>query len=168
MGTGAPTQMTGWSARWGAVSGSLRDFAIGAVIQHFTKSLARKEHQDFELPSEHQLDVLEAFQLSLGRTADMDLSRSRSSTRNSTPAKGSSSTAVATRRSRGTAISVTRTLALSRPGSGIRTATSTRTSKPSHIRLAAFRPFQWTAVSGNYRQIRTAATATARSTRHPC
>jgi hypothetical protein len=75
MGTGAPTQMTGWSADGAPSTGSLRDFAIGAVIQHFTKSLARKEHQDFELPSEHQLDALEAFQLSLGRTADMDLSK---------------------------------------------------------------------------------------------
>jgi cytochrome c peroxidase len=75
MGTGAPTQMTGWSADGAPSTGSLRDFAIGAVIQHFTKSLARKEHRDFELPSEHQLDALEAFQLSLGRTADMDLSK---------------------------------------------------------------------------------------------
>ncbi|MET0214370.1 MAG: hypothetical protein ABW292_15270 [Vicinamibacterales bacterium] len=75
MGTGAPTQMTGWSADGAPSTGSLRDFAIGAVIQHFTKSLARKEHQDFNLPSEHQLDTLEAFQLSLGRTADMELSK---------------------------------------------------------------------------------------------
>ena len=74
-GTGAPAQMTGWSGDGAPFTGSLRDFAIGAVIQHFTKSLTRQEGVDFRRPSEHELDALEAFQLSLGRTADMDLSK---------------------------------------------------------------------------------------------
>jgi hypothetical protein len=70
-----PAEMTGWSADGAPGTGSLREFAIGAVTQHFTKTLARVEGSDFRLPSEHQLDALEAFQLSLGRHADVDLSR---------------------------------------------------------------------------------------------
>jgi len=69
----APAQMTGWSGDGAPGAGSLRDFAVGAVTQHFTKSLARIEGPDFNLPSEHQLDALEAFQLSLGRAADFNL-----------------------------------------------------------------------------------------------
>lgn len=68
-----PAQMTGWSGDGAPGTGSLRDFAVGAVTQHFTKSLARNEGPDFNLPSEHQLDAMEAFQLSLGRAADFNL-----------------------------------------------------------------------------------------------
>ena len=69
-----PAEMTGWAGDGAPGAGSLRDFATGAVTQHFTKSLARVPNQDFVLPSEHQLDALEAFQLSLGREADFNLS----------------------------------------------------------------------------------------------
>lgn len=41
--------------------------------QHFPKTLAREEGVDFRLPTEHELDALEAFQLSLGRPAEIDL-----------------------------------------------------------------------------------------------
>jgi cytochrome c peroxidase len=68
-----PLEMTGWSGDGAPVTGSLRDFAIGAVTQHFTRNLARVEGRDFTLPGEHQLDAMEAFQLSLGRDADFDL-----------------------------------------------------------------------------------------------
>ena len=70
-----PVQMTGWSADGSPGTGSLREFAIGAVTQHFTRSLARVAGRDFRLPSEHQLDAMEAFQLSLGRAVDFDLSK---------------------------------------------------------------------------------------------
>ena len=63
----APAEMTGWSGDGAPGTGSLREFAIGAVTQHFTKSLNRVEGTDFKLPNEHQLDAMEAFQLSLGR-----------------------------------------------------------------------------------------------------
>ena len=66
--------MTGWSGDGAPGTGSLREFAIGAVTQHFTKSLNRIEGPDFKLPKEHQLDAMEAFQLSLGRSTDFDLS----------------------------------------------------------------------------------------------
>jgi cytochrome c peroxidase len=71
--TNGPAEMTGWSGDGAPVSGSLRDFAIGAVTQHFTRSLARRRGIDFFLPNEHQLDAMEAFQLSLGRDADFNL-----------------------------------------------------------------------------------------------
>jgi hypothetical protein len=51
----------------------LRSFAIGAIIQHFPKTLNRIEGEDFRLPTEAELDALEAFQLSLGRQKELDL-----------------------------------------------------------------------------------------------
>jgi cytochrome c peroxidase len=71
----APAEMTGWSGDGAPVTGSLRDFAIGAVTQHFTKRIQRVSGTDFQLPKEHQLDAMEAFQLSLGRRSDVDLAR---------------------------------------------------------------------------------------------
>jgi cytochrome c peroxidase len=70
-----PLEMTGWSGDGAPGTGSLRDFAIGAVTQHFTRDLARVEGRDFTLPREHQLDAMEAFQLSLGRDADFNLAK---------------------------------------------------------------------------------------------
>jgi hypothetical protein len=46
-------------------------FAVGAVVQHFTKSLKRDACCDFVVPTQDQLDALLAFQLSLGRQAEM-------------------------------------------------------------------------------------------------
>lgn len=60
---------TGWSGD----DGSLRSFATGAVIQHFTKSLNRVPGVDFRLPTESELDAVEAFLLSQGRPADLSL-----------------------------------------------------------------------------------------------
>ncbi len=54
--------------------GTLRELAIGAVTQHFTKRLNRAVNVDFKIPTEQQLDALEAFQLSLGRQTDLNLS----------------------------------------------------------------------------------------------
>lgn len=63
---------TGWSGD-GSPDGTLRSFATGAVIQHFTKTLSRVRGVDFRLPTEAELDALEAFMLSLGRQADVTL-----------------------------------------------------------------------------------------------
>jgi cytochrome c553 len=65
----------GWSGDGSAEEGSLRTFAIGAIIQHFPKKLRRKVGKDFRLPTEHELDALEAFQLSLGRQEDIQLAQ---------------------------------------------------------------------------------------------
>src|SRR5438094_1046148 len=64
---------TGWSGDGAPGDGSLRAFATGAVIQHFTKTLNRVPGVDFRLPTEEELDALEAFMLSLGRQQDLTL-----------------------------------------------------------------------------------------------
>ena len=64
---------TGWSGDGAPGDGSLRSFAVGAVIQHFTKTLNRSAGADFRLPTDAELDALEAFQLSLGRQSDLQL-----------------------------------------------------------------------------------------------
>ena len=64
---------TGWSGDGSPGDGSLRSFAVGAVIQHFTKTTNRIAGVDFRLPSDEELDALEAFQLSLGRQEDLVL-----------------------------------------------------------------------------------------------
>ncbi|MEW6381973.1 MAG: hypothetical protein AB1611_20550 [bacterium] len=68
-----PVQRTGWGGDGAPGTGSLREFAIGAVRQHFTKTLDRVEGRDFRLPTNSELDALEAFQLSLGRQEELDL-----------------------------------------------------------------------------------------------
>ena len=57
----------------------MREFSIGAVVQHFTKTLNRQPGimpgmGDFRLPTDPELDAIEAFLLSLGRQQDPDLS----------------------------------------------------------------------------------------------
>ncbi len=64
---------TGWSGDGAPGDGSLRSFATGAVIQHFTKTLNRVPGVDFRLPTDAELDALEAFQLSLGRQSELAL-----------------------------------------------------------------------------------------------
>lgn len=65
--TQPPFQRTGWSGDGAPGGGTLREFAAGAVVQHFTKTLNRQAGVDFRLPTDHELDALEAYQLSLGR-----------------------------------------------------------------------------------------------------
>ena len=78
-----PNERTGWGgdgAPTGVVigtevsSGRLRDFIIGAVIQHYPKRQLRQVGADFTLPTVGQLDALEAFLRSTGRRQDLDLS----------------------------------------------------------------------------------------------
>jgi hypothetical protein len=64
---------TGWSGDGAPGDGSLRSFAVGAVIQHFPKTLNRVPGVDFRLPTDAELDALEAFMLSLGRQQDLSL-----------------------------------------------------------------------------------------------
>jgi mono/diheme cytochrome c family protein len=71
--TQPPNQRTGWSGDGAPGNGTLRDFATGAVTQHFTKRLNRVPGVDFRLPTDAELDAMEAFQLSLGRQADLVL-----------------------------------------------------------------------------------------------
>jgi cytochrome c peroxidase len=64
---------TGWSGDGAPGDGTLRAFATGAVIQHFTKTLNRVADVDFRLPTDDELDAVEAFMLSLGRQQDLQL-----------------------------------------------------------------------------------------------
>jgi len=64
---------TGWGGDGAPGDRSLRSFAVGAVIQHFTKSTNRMAGVDFRLPTEEELDALEAFMLSTGRQEDLVL-----------------------------------------------------------------------------------------------
>lgn len=64
---------TGWSGDGAPGDGSIRSFATGAVIQHFTKTVNRVPGIDFRLPTDAELDALEAFQLALGRQQELAL-----------------------------------------------------------------------------------------------
>ena len=61
------TERTGWSGDGAPGGGTLREFIIGAVTQHYPLRLNRVPGVDFVLPTTAQLNALEAFQKSLGR-----------------------------------------------------------------------------------------------------
>ncbi|MDF9393609.1 MULTISPECIES: hypothetical protein [Methylococcus] len=65
----------GWSGDGSPGSGSLREFALGAIIQHMPKTLNRVPQVDFRLPTDEELTALEAYMLSLGRSKDIDLAK---------------------------------------------------------------------------------------------
>ena len=67
----------GWSGDGAPAPGTLNDFARGAVIQHFPRRLDRVAGVDFRLPTLDEEAALLAFQLALGRTADIDLASVR-------------------------------------------------------------------------------------------
>jgi cytochrome c peroxidase len=71
--TTPPNERTGWGGDGAPGTGTLREFLIGAVVQHYPKTLNRIVGQDFVLPTVAQLDAVEAFQKSIGRRADLDL-----------------------------------------------------------------------------------------------
>lgn len=83
-GDGTPTgyQEDFFASNGRELSGSLRDFAIGAIVQHFPLTLERSafatdengtpRQPDFRFATEAELDALEAFMLSLGRQEEND------------------------------------------------------------------------------------------------
>lgn len=72
---GPPDHRLGWSGDGGPGRSSLHEFTFGAIIQHFTKTLARKPGVDFRVPTEEELDALEAFQLFAGRQKATDFTQ---------------------------------------------------------------------------------------------
>jgi mono/diheme cytochrome c family protein len=70
---GRTTQAIGWSGDGAPDGGSLRDFAKGAITQHMPKTLNRVAGSDFRMPDEDELDALEAYMLSLGRSEEVNL-----------------------------------------------------------------------------------------------
>ena len=71
-GSPLPPDPLGWGGD-GAFAGTLNSFPTGATTQHFTKTLARNIPEDFRLPTQEELDLMEIFMLELGRTEDLDL-----------------------------------------------------------------------------------------------
>jgi cytochrome c peroxidase len=63
----------GWSGDGAPGAGTIRDFLVGAITQHFPQTLARVPGDDFRLPSEREALAVEAFMLSLGRQDELDL-----------------------------------------------------------------------------------------------
>ncbi|MFL6192573.1 MAG: hypothetical protein ACJ75H_00270 [Thermoanaerobaculia bacterium] len=73
---GRPAQQrVGWSGDGAPAPVTLRLFPVGAVTQHFTKSLNRVAGVDFVLPTDAQLDAMEAFTLSVGRRNELNLTQ---------------------------------------------------------------------------------------------
>ena len=70
-----PNDRTGWGGDGSPGDGSLRSFLTGAVTQHYTKTLARVPGVDFRLPTSDELDATLAFQRSLGRLNELDLTQ---------------------------------------------------------------------------------------------
>jgi cytochrome c peroxidase len=68
-----PANRTGWSGDGAPGTGALRDFQTGAIIQHYTKSLARVKDTDFRLAVDGELDRIDRFMRQLGRLNELDL-----------------------------------------------------------------------------------------------
>jgi hypothetical protein len=69
-------QRTGWGGDGAPGPGSLRMFQVGAIIQHYTKSVERfNGATNFQLPDDQALDDIEAYLLTTGRVNDVDLSQ---------------------------------------------------------------------------------------------
>lgn len=71
--TNPPINRTGWGGDGAPGDGSLRSFLSGAITQHYPKTLARVPGTDFRLPTSLEADLVNEFQLALGRTNDLDL-----------------------------------------------------------------------------------------------
>ena len=71
--SGAIVERTGWGGDGAPGNGALRFFLDGAIKQHFTKTLLRRENVDFQLPNDLERDLTAAFQLNLGRLNELDL-----------------------------------------------------------------------------------------------
>jgi len=54
---------------------TLHEFLEGAIVQHFPRTLARVPGRDFRLPTQAEADAVEAFQLFLGRSHEIDTTR---------------------------------------------------------------------------------------------
>jgi hypothetical protein len=75
--TNPPVERTGWGGDGAPGTGSLREFLSGAIKQHYPKTLARRSGIDFREPTSDELDFTLAFQKSLGRLNEIDLTQVR-------------------------------------------------------------------------------------------
>ncbi len=68
-----PLDRTGWGGDGAPGQGELRDFQNGAITQHYTQSLKREVGTDFRLAEDRELDAIDLFMRTLGRTNELDL-----------------------------------------------------------------------------------------------
>lgn len=88
-----PIERTGWGGDGAPGDGTLREFIVGAIKQHYPKRLNRVEGVDFVQPTMAQMDALEAFTRSTGCLASgMAHSIRRRSSRRPTPVPSSTTT----------------------------------------------------------------------------
>lgn len=73
--TAPPDNLTGWGGDGAPGRGTIAEFAFGAIVQHATKDLRRRPGTDFRIPTQAELDALEAFQLFTGRQKFVDTTR---------------------------------------------------------------------------------------------
>ncbi len=83
-----PNERTGWGGDGAPGTGTLREFIVGAITQHYPKTLNRQAPGDFRMPTTGELDDLEAFQKSLGRRQDLNLAAMQPKFRNEVVRKG--------------------------------------------------------------------------------
>ena len=69
--TTPPLERTGW----GGDGGSLKEFLNTAIVQHYPKTLNRVAGTDFRLATAQELDLVEKFQLALGRRNELNFSQ---------------------------------------------------------------------------------------------
>src|SRR5262245_32563384 len=86
--TTPPNERTGWGGDGAPGTGTLREFIVGAITQHYPKTLNRQAPGDFRMPTTGELDDLEAFQKSLGRRADLNLAAMQPKFKNEVVRKG--------------------------------------------------------------------------------
>lgn len=68
-----PLERTGWSGDGAPNQGRLKDFQTGAIFQHYTKSLDRDEGVDFIQATPGELDAIDAFMKTIGRSNELNL-----------------------------------------------------------------------------------------------
>lgn len=69
---GPPDHRLGWGGDGAPGRGTLSEFTFGAIVQHFTKDLRRRVGTDFRIPTQEELDAVEAFELFSGRQKLVD------------------------------------------------------------------------------------------------
>jgi hypothetical protein len=72
-GATPPLERTGWSGDGAPNQGRLEDFQTGAIFQHYTKSLSRAAGTDFVQANSAELDAIDAFMKTIGRSNELDL-----------------------------------------------------------------------------------------------
>jgi cytochrome c peroxidase len=68
-----PLERTGWSGDGAPNQGRLKDFQTGAIFQHYTNSLARQDGVDFVQATAPELDAIDAFMKTIGRSNGLTL-----------------------------------------------------------------------------------------------